>query len=199
MPARRPGPRPAPWRVAVSIALVILIVALARIGGDNLPFGEAGLVVLVIVVIAALFGLGLAGTFANRRIQRDIDRTADPIIERYRQSHDVASLERDVDEWFAQGHGPAACSYLVQAVTIALMDDHEYEAATRQLDQFDASELPTSVRKGYQEFLATARKRIEEGMAREAAEAKYQRSKAARSRRSSGRSSKGKHGRKARK
>jgi len=161
-----PKPRFSPWKFVIGGVLLFTAIILMRWGG-TLPIEQSGFIIILLVVLAVIFAAGGTGVYLNKKMQTEVANVIEPMIKQYKRTRDVTQFEKNIDEWFAKGQGPSVCSYMVQAACMALIDNREYEAAKRQLEAFDASQLPLSVRKNYTEYYASAMQTCEDGIRRQ--------------------------------
>ncbi|MGN0075588.1 MAG: hypothetical protein ACI38Z_01230 [Parafannyhessea sp.] len=113
---------------AVTIVVVFLLQYVAKL--DTTSTFLIGLVVLVAIVLVALFAMTTA---RKTRMKLDVKQTCNPMLERFKQTGDVANFMHDYETWISYDHDPSLVAQFTQATVDALINTGHAKQARLQL------------------------------------------------------------------
>ena len=113
---------------AVTLVVVFLLQYVAKL--DSTTTFLIGLVALVAIVLVTLFAMTTA---RKTRIKMDVKQTCNPMLERFKQTGDVARFMADYETWISYDHDPSLVAQFTQATVDALVNTGHEKQARRQL------------------------------------------------------------------
>lgn len=113
---------------AVTLVVVFLLQYVAKL--DATTTFLIGLVALVAIVLVTLFAMTTA---RKTRIKMDVKQTCNPMLERFKQTGDVARFMADYETWISYDHDPALVAQFTQATVDALVNTGHEKQARQQL------------------------------------------------------------------
>lgn len=137
----------------VTLVVVFLLQYVAKL--DTTTTFLIGLVALVAIVLVTLFAMTTA---RKTRIKMDVKQTCNPMLERFKQTGDVARFMADYETWISYDHDPALVAQFTQATVDALIGTGHEKQARRQLKRL--GEVVGSDQRSQQEY-ANYRKQCE--------------------------------------
>lgn len=156
----------------IAAALLMYYVALGQV-----PQYRAMIVGVLSAIVAMMAVMGAFTARNAHRDERDIARTCDPLMERYRGNHDPEALRRDFVAWQEGEHSSNVRIIFVQKVVDSLIADRHYEQARGVLEDFDASKIISADTKEYERFVGVSQTMVAQAVSRDEANERLRKSK----------------------